>query len=84
MVSRILINTAAGAAVEQSRPMGVRYNQAGGNPLNTNLYYSTGQFVTDLQSGYKINLETENFFSTSTDGASVTTSGRLTFYLLPY
>jgi hypothetical protein len=84
MVSRILINTAGGAAVEQSRPMGVRYNQAGGNPLNTNLYYSTGQFVTDLQSGYKINLETENFFSTSTDGASVTTSGRLTFYLLPY
>lgn len=84
MVSRILINTAGGAAVEQSMPMGVRYSAGGGNPLNTNLYYSTGQFVTDLQSGYRINLETENFFSTSSDGASVTTTGRLTFYLLPY
>jgi hypothetical protein len=67
-----------------SRPMGVSYNQGGGNPLNNILYVSTGQFIVDISNLNRLFLETQNFFSTSGDGASVTTSGRLTFYLLPY
>jgi hypothetical protein len=79
-VCRILTSSPAG----NSRPQGVRYNQTGGNPLNTTLYVSTGQFIFDIEALNTVKLETENFFSTSSDGASVTTNGRLTFYLLPY
>jgi hypothetical protein len=67
-----------------SRPMGVNYNQTGGNPLNNVLHVSTGQFIVDLSNLNRLFLETQNFFSTSSDGANVTTQGRLTFYLLPY
>ena len=67
-----------------SRPMGVNYNQSNGNPLNAVLHVSTEQFIVDLSNLNRVFLETQNFFSTSGDGASVATSGRLTFYLLPY
>jgi hypothetical protein len=83
-VLRLLQNTSAGTAITQSRPQGVRYSAGGGNPLNSVLYVSTGQFVIDIENLNKVTLECENFFSTSSDGASVTTTGRLTFYLLPY
>jgi len=83
-VCNILQKTSGGTVIRESRPMGVRYNQSGGNPLNSSLYVSTGEFVFDIQNLNLVTLETENFFSTSGDGASVTTTGRLTFYLLPY
>jgi len=79
-VCRILTSAPAG----NSRRQGVRYNQVGGNPLNTSLYVSTGQFIFDIEALNTIKLETENHFSTSSDGASVTTDGRLTFYFIPY
>jgi len=83
--SRLMTLPQTGAlSLFSNRPMGVNYNQTGGNPLNNVLHVSTGQFIVDLSNLNRIYLETHNFFSTSGDGSSVTTQGRLTFYLLPY
>jgi hypothetical protein len=81
MVSRFLVTNSSGGAVVQSNPQGKRFNAGTGNPLYTTLYYSTGNFCFDISYGDIIGIETENFFSTSSLGASVTTIGRLTFYL---
>ncbi len=84
IVSRILIKTSGGAAIVHSRPQGVRYSAAGGNPLNSILYWSTGEFVFNIQNLNTITLETENFFSTSSDGSTRSAVGHLQFFLLPY
>jgi len=84
VVSRIKITTSTGTDVIQSMKQGVRYNQGGGNPINNILYWTTGEFVCELLSGYEILLETENAFSTSGDGSTRTLTGRLTFYLINY
>lgn len=81
MVSRFVVTSSGGGALLQSSRQGVRYNSGSGNPLYTTLYYSTGNFVFDISYGDIVSIETENWFSTSSLGGSVTTTGRLTFYL---
>ena len=81
MVSRFVVTSSGGGALLQSSRQGVRYNAGTGNPLYTTLYYSTGNFVFDISYGDIVSIETENWFSTSSLGASVTTTGRLTSYL---
>ena len=84
MVSRFLVVNSSGGAVVQSNPQGRRFNAGTGNPLYSTLYYSTGLFTFDISLGDVISIETENWFSTSSLGASVTTTARLTFYLSQY
>jgi hypothetical protein len=84
IVSRILIRTSGGAAIVNSRPQGVRFSASAGNPIYTVFYWSTGDFVFDIQNLNTITIETENFFSTSSDGSTRTCVGHLQFFLLPY
>jgi hypothetical protein len=81
MVSRFTVTSSTGTALIQSSRQGVRFNAGTGNPLYTTLYYSTGNFVFDISYGDIVSIETENWFSTSSLGAGVTTTGNLTFYL---
>ena len=81
MLSRFLVYNSAGAIILQSNKKGVTYNAGGGNPMHKTLFYSTENFCFDISYGDIISFETENFFSTSSLAASVTTVGRLIFYL---
>ena len=81
MLSRFLVYNSAGSIILQSNKKGVTYNAGGGNPMHKTLYYSTENFCFDISYGDIISFETENFFSTSSLAASVTTIGRLIFYL---
>ena len=81
LLSRFIVYNSAGAIILQSNKKGVDYNDGAGNPMNKTLHYSTDNFCFDISYGDIISFETENFFSTSSLGASVTTIGRLIFYL---